>query len=176
MTTGRRAPRVSPATLLGPSRHEALAGTGLVVKRILAPTDFSRASLKAVAYAGRIARILGAELTLLYVADMPYAAADLESPATVERVLEQGYRAARLELAALRTELAKLGVAAHALHRKGAAGERILEVTHDKAIDWIVMATHGRTDSARAFLGSVTEAVIQSAPCPVLAIPRNSLD
>ncbi len=35
----------------------------------------------------------------------------------------------------------------------------------------IVMVTHGRTGIDKAVLGSVTEAVLRDAPCPVLAIP-----
>lgn len=47
---------------------------------------------------------------------------------------------------------------AHAI--LGAAGE-----------DLIVMATHARTGINRAFLGSVADAVVRSAPGPVLVIP-----
>lgn len=35
----------------------------------------------------------------------------------------------------------------------------------------IVMVTHGRTGINKTVLGSVTEAVLRDAPCPVLAIP-----
>ena len=35
----------------------------------------------------------------------------------------------------------------------------------------IIMVTHGRTGIDKAALGSVTEAVLRDAPCPVLAIP-----
>ena len=35
----------------------------------------------------------------------------------------------------------------------------------------IVMVTHGRTGIDKVVLGSVTEAVLRDAPCPVLAIP-----
>ena len=36
--------------------------------------------------------------------------------------------------------------------------------------DLLVMATHGRRGLARMFLGSVTEAVVRKATCPVLTI------
>ena len=36
--------------------------------------------------------------------------------------------------------------------------------------DLLVMATHGRRGLARMFLGSVTEAVVRKATCPVLTV------
>ncbi len=36
--------------------------------------------------------------------------------------------------------------------------------------DLIVMGTHGRTALARLLLGSVAEAVLRKAPCPVLTV------
>src|SRR6516165_1394920 len=43
------------------------------IKRILAPTDFSPNSEKAVTYAIQLAQRLGAKLTLLHVVPEPYA-------------------------------------------------------------------------------------------------------
>ena len=40
--------------------------------------------------------------------------------------------------------------------------------------DLIVMGTHGRRGVSRALLGSITEAVIRTAPCPVLAVRANT--
>lgn len=37
--------------------------------------------------------------------------------------------------------------------------------------DLIVIGTHGRTGVSRALLGSVAEAVVRHAPCPVLTVP-----
>jgi nucleotide-binding universal stress UspA family protein len=37
--------------------------------------------------------------------------------------------------------------------------------------DLLVMGTHGRSGFSRLFLGSVTERVLRSAPCPVLTVP-----
>lgn len=36
---------------------------------------------------------------------------------------------------------------------------------------YVVMGTHGRSGIARAILGSVAEAVIRHAPCPVVVVP-----
>jgi nucleotide-binding universal stress UspA family protein len=46
----------------------------------------------------------------------------------------------------------------------------ILRYAKSGNIDLIVMGTHGRTGLARVVLGSVTEAVVRAAPCPVLTV------
>jgi nucleotide-binding universal stress UspA family protein len=46
----------------------------------------------------------------------------------------------------------------------------IVDTAEDLGTELIVMATHGRSGLSRWMLGSVTERVLHSAPCPVLAI------
>ncbi len=147
--------------------------TPVRVKRMLLPTDFSRVSLRAVEFGARLARQLRAELVLLYVVDTAYGLPDAGPPSPlVRRVLEQGRKAASHQLARLRDRLADSGLTVRALMREGPAAERIVEVARKRHVDWIVMATHGRTDSERALIGSVTERVVRSAPCPVLTAAR----
>ena len=55
--------------------------------------------------------------------------------------------------------------------REGSAAEEILKVAESERPDLIVMATHGRTSVRRLLLGSVTEKIVRTAPCPVLAVP-----
>jgi nucleotide-binding universal stress UspA family protein len=45
----------------------------------------------------------------------------------------------------------------------------IVDLATTEAYDLIVMSTHGKT-GFRMSLGSVTEKVVQSAPCPVISI------
>lgn len=56
--------------------------------------------------------------------------------------------------------------------------EQILQMINDRHIDLIIMGTHGRTGLSHAFIGSVAERVLRSAPCPVLtvkaALPHSS--
>ena len=55
----------------------------------------------------------------------------------------------------------------------GDARALIVSWARDKAADLIVMSTHGRSGLPRMILGSVTERVLRSASCPVLAIPSH---
>jgi len=46
----------------------------------------------------------------------------------------------------------------------------IVDTAEEQAVDLIIMTTHGYSGFSRWLLGSVTERVLRSAPCPVLAI------
>jgi nucleotide-binding universal stress UspA family protein len=48
----------------------------------------------------------------------------------------------------------------------------IVDVADREAVDLIVMSTHALTGPARAVLGSVADAVVRSAHCPVLLVHR----
>ena len=52
----------------------------------------------------------------------------------------------------------------------GMAPDSILSFAQAKKADLIVMGTHGRRGYDRLMLGSVTDRVMRSAPCPVLAV------
>jgi nucleotide-binding universal stress UspA family protein len=51
---------------------------------------------------------------------------------------------------------------------EGDPATMILRAAEETHSDVIVMGTHGRTAVARLLLGSVAEAVLRKAPCPVL--------
>ena len=47
------------------------------------------------------------------------------------------------------------------------AGE-IIRIAGDEGAEMIVLGTHGRTGMSRLLMGSVAEAIVRRAPCPVL--------
>ena len=51
-----------------------------------------------------------------------------------------------------------------------ASHQKILEIAAAEQVDWIVMATHGRTGLSHLVMGSVAERVVRTAPCPVLTL------
>jgi hypothetical protein len=52
----------------------------------------------------------------------------------------------------------------------GEAAEEILAAARLQACDLIVMGTHGRSGFSRLLMGSVAEAVVRGASCPVMTI------
>jgi universal stress protein A len=53
---------------------------------------------------------------------------------------------------------------------RGAPIDRILDVAESEQVDLIVIGTHGRRGLDRVLMGSVAEAVVRRAKCPVLAV------
>lgn len=119
--------------------------------RLLVPLDGSALAWEAVPLAARIASRTGAEV-VLFRADLEGSpeAGCLEH--AVELLQAQGV-----------TRLDPL-VASRVPSIPGA----ILEVVERCRVDLVVMASHGRSGFERLRLGSVTEAVLRVAPCPVL--------
>jgi len=79
---------------------------------------------------------------------------------------EQGRR--YLDLA--RKDATKRGVAAECRTRKGDPFEEIIAEAEDLHADLIIMGHTGRRGTTRVLIGSVTERVLDYAPCPVLVV------
>ena len=52
----------------------------------------------------------------------------------------------------------------------GKPADELLRIARDPRADLIVMSSHGRTGLARLVLGSIAEAVMRAAPCPILIV------
>ena len=143
------------------------------IRRILHPSDFSKASGAAFTTAVELAKTNGAELVLLHVLAPRLALMAGEgyvSPKIYED-LEQSARAyASRGLAGLVAKAKKAGVRAKAVLRDGVAHEQIVRAARSPRADMIVIGTHGRTGLARLFLGSVAGRVVSTAKCPVMTV------
>jgi len=141
-------------------------------KQIICPVDFSESSVRAFAHAAAIARWYDAQLTVLHVVptfEPIQMRGDLGDPVRVitpmprEQVLEEMSRT--LNLAAVSPRATPIAEA-------GDPQSTIIDQAISKKADLIVMGTHGRRGFKRLLLGSVTEAVLREAPCPVLTVPQ----
>ncbi len=139
-------------------------------KKLLCPTDGSPHSRHALEYAVAIARWYTAEIHALRVlAPIPPT---WEMPAAVNLgELESGVRERGLEeveqfLAGARDA----GVQAQGEVAIGREALEIVERAKTLPADLVVMGTHGRGGFEKWVLGSITEKVIRTAPCPVLTV------
>ena len=143
------------------------------IRRILHPSDFSKASAAAFTKALELAKANGADLVLLHVLapPLPLMAADGYVSPQVYEDLDKSARAyASKELASLVAKAKKAGVRANALLRDGVAHEQIIRAARSPKADMIVIGTHGRTGLAKLFLGSVAGRVVSAATCPVMTV------
>jgi len=141
-------------------------------RHILVPTDGSEQSLQAMQMALRIIELCpSCEITLLYVIDKlvlnELVRFSSKGGKEVEAELEeQGRR--YLELA--RKDAERQGITAQCQTRKGDPFEEIVAVANSLHADLIIMGHTGRRGTTRVLIGSVTQRVLDYAPCPVLVM------
>jgi nucleotide-binding universal stress UspA family protein len=134
------------------------------IRVILHPTDLSDDSKAALRVARSQARDRGARLVILHVA----ASGVFPS----EAVIPVDPRTCRDALEAIRETLdgpdLKYPIETR-LSQGDPAGET-LRVAQELGCDLIVMGTHGRSGLGRLLMGSVAEAVLPKADCPVIVV------
>jgi nucleotide-binding universal stress UspA family protein len=144
------------------------------VQHILAPTDFSEYSKKAVASALEWAKKFAAKLSILHVIELPpYPVEGYAPPSLTATFLEDLERQASQELAQIVPEAESAGVEVARLVTVGSPYRKIVDMAEAEQVDLIVMATAGRTGISHLVMGSIAERVVRTASCPVLTIrPR----
>jgi nucleotide-binding universal stress UspA family protein len=142
------------------------------IRRILHPSDFSRASGAAFAKAIDMARTNRAELLVVHVLSpvVPMVGDGYVPPKLYEEILATSRSQAQGELRRLTAKARKAGVRVKSLLVEGSPYEQITRAARLKRADMIVIGTHGRTGLAKFFLGSVAGRVVSLASVPVLTV------
>jgi nucleotide-binding universal stress UspA family protein len=139
------------------------------IDRVLAPVDLSEQSPLVADHAAALAEAYGASLDLLHVVEeAAFPSAYGMDPLTPSQPDIQ--KRAREALETLVTEVDDFPVPVNTHVLAGYAARDIVDFAAEQATDLIVMATHGRTGLQRFLIGSVTEKVVRSAPCPVFTV------
>src|SRR5438552_15883006 len=134
-------------------------------KKILFPTDFSSLSDAPLKYATALARDMGATLLLVHVEEPPLAYGGGEM---YYGTIEPDHDALRKMLENVKPTDGV--VPCKRLLVTGSPADAIVDVATAEAVDLIIMGTHGRTGLVRLLMGSIAEAVMRRAPCPVLIL------
>jgi nucleotide-binding universal stress UspA family protein len=157
--------RMEPADT---EQEEGALSRPVTLERILVPVDFSDCSLDALEYAAVVAQQAKASLLLLHVLEPVSYGLDftLGHSRTREQVRETWTK--RLEELAAPLRVRQVPVESQL--RGGLPADSILDSFQTLPCDLIVMGTHGRRGISHAFSGSVAEAVLRKALCPVLTV------
>lgn len=143
------------------------------VQSILTPVDFSESSEHAARQAHRLARHYQARHDLLFVVERHIVPSFNDTGIPGIGVKDMGKELADNAEAALRALISQEDrsdqIATHV--RRGSVAATITEAAEELESDLIVMAARGLSEDERVKLGSVTERVMRSAPCPVLVWP-----
>jgi nucleotide-binding universal stress UspA family protein len=151
-------------------------------RRILVGLDGSELAERALPHAAALADIFDATLMLLAataadvdltVAPAAHAAAAGVPPADAldrGRIEEALRREAAAYLQRIAGEQRRRGLAVECAAVDGPAAAALLGRAREAPVDLIVLTTRGRGGLGRLLLGSVADAVVRHAPCPVLLV------
>jgi len=144
----------------------------LKIKLILCPVDFSEFSVTAYRYALSVAEHYQAKLVVQHIVELwRYPSASFAASASLydefcQAVCESG----KEKLQGLVKNHTHDGVQLELVVHQGMAPDSILSFAQTLKADGIVMGTHGQRGYDRLMLGSVTDRVMRSSSCPVLAV------
>jgi nucleotide-binding universal stress UspA family protein len=136
------------------------------IQTILHPTDFSENAQPAFQAACALARDYGATLLVLHV--MAPSVAPLLSAPPPDPLRPIEAQGSQPHLPWPQAPDARIRVE----HRvaEGEPAEETLRLAERLRCDLVVMGTHGKTGLARLLTGSVAEAVLRGARCPVMVV------
>lgn len=145
--------------------------TPVKLSKIVVPVDGSESAGRAARFAADLAEKMGAKVTLLHVYDATglvmlgvaaLSKAQLEeAKANVSR---ETFEAARRAMGAAAYDAAEKVTAI------GEAAEEIVEHAKKAKTDFIVMGCRGRSAMKQLLLGSVSQKVVNHAPCGVTIV------
>ena len=136
-------------------------------KKILCATDFSEYSNHTVNYGVALAREFGSRLIICHVIDLSsvaiYGEFQLDPIGQQNRIIDDA-----------KEQLEKLTgdqpVDWEPMISVGKPADEILRAVEEENIDLVISATRGRSGLKRLILGSVTERLMLTLPCPLLVL------
>jgi nucleotide-binding universal stress UspA family protein len=135
-----------------------------LIKKILAPTDFSDLSAKGVKYACQLAKEVGAALMVVNVVL-------LDESGTIDKREIEEHKNQLDEFLGKTLAKVSAGLKIRKLVETGEPSAAIADRAESEHVDLIVTCTHGRGGISRFLIGSVTDKLVRRSPCPVLVVP-----
>lgn len=138
-------------------------------RKILVAVDESAFAARAADVGFELARSLGAEVAIIHVVDPAVDAYAPEGGIPLSQLVTLAQQDGRRLLGAF-AQRAALQPAPHEFIHVGKVATEIVKAANDWPADLIVIGSHGRGGIDRLLLGSVAEAVMRHAACPVLVV------
>jgi len=145
----------------------------VAVKKILTPIDRSGYKEKILAYAVSLGKAWGAELTVIHVIDPGHGVPGGRIKEKEREREEEAKREAETLLLNTIDPLVRkegINIKKEVIEESDTVEKAIIDYAKKNDIDVIVIGTKGMTAVEEYFFGSVANAVIHHAHCPVFAI------
>ena len=148
-----------------------MAQSSSIFHHILVPTDGSDSSIEAGKLAVEMAACNGARLTMIYVVDDDVVSELANnSESDTDEVRSDLERSGRRHLNYLSRFAKEAGLTADQTIRYGKPYDQITDAARELEVDLIVIGKVGSRGLRRILIGSVTERVIEHAPCSVFVV------
>lgn len=136
-------------------------------RNIFCATDFSEFADVVLAYGVAMAKRFEANLYVCHVVDLPTVSAYGEAVFDPIEYQQRFMDTSRQEIDRL---LGDADVMYQPLITIGNTTDEIARLANEYIADLVITATHGRSGIKRFFLGSVTERLMRTLPCPLLVL------
>ncbi len=137
------------------------------IKSIVCTTDFSDFSNRAIPFGVALAKEFGAKLYLCHVIDLSSVAMygeGFSDPLMLEtKITDYAHEH-------LQDLIGDTDITWESLTSVGHTADEIAHIAKEKGADLVVSATHGRSGLKRLILGSVTERLMRTLPCPMYIV------
>ena len=137
------------------------------LKCIICTTDFSELSNHAIAYGVALSKEFKAKFYMCHVIDLSPAAIYGEAVLALE---EQQIRMTRYAHEEMKKLMGEEPVDWEPLIAVGSPAHEISRLAGEKGADLVVAASHGRSGLKRLLLGSATERLMRTLPCPLIVM------
>ena len=137
------------------------------IKTIVCTTDFSDFSNRAIPFGVALAKEFGAKLYLCHVIDLSSVAMygeGFSDPLMLESKITDYAQQHLNDL------IGDTDIEWESLTSVGHTADEIAIIAKEKGADLVVSATHGRSGLKRLILGSVTERLMRTLPCPMYIV------
>jgi len=143
-----------------------------MIKTILVPLDGSKRAEKILPHVKALAQQFGAKLVLVQVIEpvaavvSPYETLPHYTAEYVDRLID----GAKVYLTGIREVLHTEGIETISYVENGPIIFSLMQLAVRENVDWIALASHGRTGMAGVFYGSIAAGLLQRVDRPLLVI------
>lgn len=141
--------------------------------KILIPTDGSDYTKVAIDKGLSLAKLIGAEVTALYVLDQT-AFVNIPMDSTTLNIYTLLEEEGKTAVQYVKDAGEEMGIHVDTIIEDGSPVKSIID--RSKGFDLIVMGTLGRTGMSKLLMGSVAEKVVRHASCPVMVVRAHEVE
>lgn len=156
-----------PMLVVRGEKAESSKKESIKINRILCPIDFSDASGKALKVAKELKDIFSSKLYVLNILTSHVIKKKMKKIKDYDRAIKELIEQASNDL---KNFLKDYDIKDSGMIEQGEPDKRIVSFSKENDIDLIVMGARGLSFIKGMIIGSVTDAVLKSSPCPVLVI------